>query len=57
MKKILKKDKELLSKKVLKKTLNNSKIEVEVFVKAKEDITDFFDISSFNIENMNKEGE
>ena len=57
MKKILKKDEELLSKKVLKKTLNNSKIEVEVFVKAKEDITDFFDISSFNIENMNKEGE
>ena len=35
---------EILDKKVLKKTRKNSKIEVEVFVKTKEDITDTIEI-------------
>ena len=57
MKKRLKNDEKVIGKKVLKKTLNNSKIEVEVLVKTKEDITAYYDISSYSIENMNKEGE
>ncbi len=41
----LRKDEKILSKKVLKKNINNSKIEIEVFLKVKEDITSYQDIS------------
>jgi len=47
----------ILSKKVLKKTINNSKIEVEVFFKVKENITDYQDISNIDIEELNKKEE
>ncbi len=40
----LQKGEEILEKKVLKKQKKNSKIEVEVFLKVKEDITDYIDI-------------
>ena len=49
MNKKLRKDEEILSKKVLKKSINNSKIEVEVFFKIKEDITNYEDISNIEI--------
>ena len=45
IKKKLRKDEEILSKNVLKKSINNSKIEIEVFLKVKEDITSYQDIS------------
>lgn len=45
----LRKDEEILSKKVLKKSINNSKIEVDVFIKVKEDITSYQDISNVEI--------
>ena len=45
----LRKDEEILSKKVLKKSINNSKIEIEVFLKVKEDITSYQDISNIEI--------
>ena len=45
IKKKLRKDEEILSKNVLKKNINNSKIEIEVFLKVKEDITSYQDIS------------
>ena len=57
IKKQLKKDESIISKKVLKKTENNSKIEVEVFFKVKEDITDYLDITDLNIDEMNKKEE
>lgn len=47
----------VISKKVLKKELINSKIKVEVFFKVKENITDYSDISQIDIEEMNKEKE
>ena len=50
---ITKQGKEVLEKKVLKKTEKNSKIEVEVFLKVKENITDYVDISNINIEEEN----
>ena len=53
----LRKDESILSKKVLKKTIKNSKIEIEVFVKVKEDITNYQDISNINIEELNKKEE
>ena len=49
LKKKLSKDEKILSKKVLKKSEKNSKIEVEVFFK----ITDYLDISNINIEELN----
>ena len=55
IKKKLKKDESIISKKVLKKTEKNSKIEVEVFFKIKENITNYKDISNINIEELNKE--
>lgn len=55
IKKQLKRDEEIISKKVLKKTEFNSKIEIEVFFKVKENITDYLDISDLNIEEMNEE--
>ena len=45
----LRKDEKVLSKKVLKKNINNSKIEIEVFLKVKEDITSYQDISNIEI--------
>lgn len=53
----LRKDEEILSKKVLKKNIKNSKIEIEVFLKVKEDITSYQDISNINIEDLNKKEE
>ena len=50
----LKEEECLLDKKVLKKTINNSKIEVEVFIKVKENITDYQDITNIDIEELNK---
>ena len=57
IKKKLNKEEKILSKKVLKKTIKNSKIEVEVFLKVKEDITFYEDISNLNIEELNKKEE
>ena len=45
---------EILTKKVLKKSLKNSKIIVEVFFKVKEDITSFKDIV---IDEAKREGD
>ena len=47
------KDIEIKQKKVLKKIENNSKIEVEVFIKVLENIADYFDITDTNIEEIN----
>lgn len=53
----LKENEMVISKKVLKKELINSKIKVEVFFKVKENITDYYDISQIDIEEMNQEKE
>ena len=50
-KKRLKEDEQIISKKILKKVHNNSKIEVEVFLKVKENITAYQDISQIEINN------
>jgi len=50
----LKNDERVISKKVLKKNEFNSKIEVEVFFKVEENITDYLSIEELNIEQMNK---
>lgn len=53
-------DADIISKKVLKKAKKNSRIEVEVFIKVKENITAYQDISKINIsdmENIEKEKE
>ena len=47
----------ILNKKVLKKSVKNSKIEVEIFLKVKENIVDYQDISNINIEELNKKEE
>lgn len=47
----------VISKKVLKKAKNNSRIEVEVFIKVKEDITKYQDISNINIEELQQKEE
>ncbi len=47
----------VISKKVLKKVRKGSRIEVEVFVKVKEDITAYQDISNLNIEQNKEEKE
>jgi len=57
IKKELKEEESIISKKVLKKSENNSKIKVEVFFKVKENITAYKDISNLNIEEMNQEKE
>lgn len=44
----LKDGEEILTKKVLKKEVNNSKIRVEVFLKVKEDITSYQEINNIN---------
>lgn len=50
-------DEAIISKKVLKKSENNSKIIVEVFFKVKENITAYQDITKINIDDLNKEEE
>ena len=45
----------ILTKKVLKKTLKNSKIEVDVFISTEENITAYQDITVLNIDELNKE--
>ena len=57
LKKRLKENENIISKKVLKKKENNSKIKIEVFFKVKEDITSYQDISNINIDDLNKEGD
>ena len=57
MTKDLKEGEELLMKKVLKKQENNSKIEVEIFIKKKENITDYVDISNIDINSLNNKEE
>ena len=47
----------ILSKKVLKKQENDSKIVVEVFVKVREDITDYQDITNIDISELNEKEE
>ena len=51
----LDKDEKILTKKVLKKTLKNSKIEVDVFISTEENITAYQDITVLNIDELNKE--
>ena len=53
----LKNDEYILSRKTLKKSINNSKIDIEVFVSVNEDITDYQDITDININEMNKKEE
>lgn len=53
--KTLSNDEVVLSKKVLKKTLKNSKIEVEIFISTEENITAYQDITNINIFDLNKE--
>ena len=48
-------DERVLTKKVLKKTVKNSKIEVEVFVSTEENITAYQEITNANIDELNKE--
>ena len=50
----LKSDEHIISKKVLKKNEFNSKIEIEVFFKVEENITEYQNIEQINIEEMNK---
>lgn len=57
IKKKLQPDESIISKKVLKILKKNSKIEVEVFFKIKENITTYFDISNIDIESLNKKEE
>ena len=54
MKKRLSNNEEIITKKVLKKELKNSKIKVEIFFKVKENITSYLDISDINIEEENQ---
>ena len=51
----LDKDEKILTKKVLKKTLKNSKIEVDIFISTEENITAYQDITVLNIDELNKE--
>lgn len=51
----LSKGERLIDKKVLKKSIKDSKIEIEVFLKLEEDITTYFDISNIDIETEKKE--
>lgn len=53
----LKVDEKVISKKVLKKEEKNSKILVDVFVKVKENITDYQDISKIYINEQNNKKE
>ncbi len=53
----LKKDERILDKKILKNNINNSKIDIEVFIVAEENITSYFDISGINIDELNKKEE
>ena len=46
----LEKGEEILFKKVLKKSEKDSKIEIEVFLKVKEDITNYVDVSNIELE-------
>lgn len=57
IKKHLPSDATIIDKKILKKSINNSKIEVDVFIVAEENITDYFDISTLDIDELNKKEE
>ena len=47
------KDISIKTQKVLKKEEKKSKILVEVFIKVEEDITDYFDITNIDIDEIN----
>lgn len=53
----LSKDDEIISKKILKKYEKDSKIEVEVFFRVRENITDFIDVSNIDIMKDNQQEE
>lgn len=53
----LKNKEKILAKKVLKKRRKDSKIEVDVFIRVKENITAYQDISKINLEDLNKKKE
>ena len=55
IKKVLSNDEVVLSKKVLKKSIKNSKIEVEIFISTEENITAYQDITNINIDELNRE--
>ena len=57
MKRRLNNDEIVLKKKLLKKREKNSKIEVDIFVSVKENITTYQDISKIDINEMNKKEE
>lgn len=57
MEKQLKSKPNILRKKILKKTIENSKIKIEVFLAVEEDITAYQDITDLNIEEMNEKEE
>lgn len=57
IKKYLPSNATIIDKKILKKSINNSKIEVDVFIVVEEDITDYFDISTLDIDELNKKEE
>ena len=57
MKRRLNNDEIVLKKKILKKREKNSKIEVDIFVSVKENITTYQDISKIDINEMNKKEE
>ena len=50
----LSEDEKIINKKVLKNKAKNSKIEVDIFFKTKENISDYTDISNINIEEENE---
>ena len=53
----MKVEEEVLSKKVLKKEEKNSKIIIDVFVRTKENITGYQDISKIDINELNNKKE
>ena len=53
----LSKDDEIISKKILKKYEKDSKIEVEVFFRVKEDITDILSLRDIDITKENEQEE
>ena len=57
IRKKLKVEEKVLSKKVLKKEEKNSKIIIDVFVRTKENITGYQDISKIDINELNNKKE
>ena len=53
----LKKEEKILGKKVLKKRIKNSKIDIEVFIRVYENINSYQDISNIKLDDLNKKEE